>query len=306
MDTATTTKKQGETFDIYQEVTNAIVEAIEAGVGRWRMPWYSITELPRNIDSKKDYRGINTLMLWCQSIRRGYLSPEWGTYKQWAEQKTQVRKGEKSTLVVFWKVIDRDDKPDADEAADVESKTVVGKQVLFARGYRVFNAEQVDGYDLGSALKRSRPERIAIADQFFDSLGGTVRQSNHAAYQPRTDELLMPPIEAFIAAEPYYSCLAHEYTHWTGAAHRLNRSLSTRFGSEAYAAEELIAELGAAFLCATLGFSTTHRSDHAAYIQSWLTLLKTDKKAIFNAASHAQKAADYLRSIAARNQVQAA
>jgi antirestriction protein ArdC len=164
----------------------------------------------------------------------------------------------------------------------------------------------VDGYDLGSALKRSRPERIAIADQFFDSLGGTVRQSNHAAYQPRTDELLMPPIEAFIAAEPYYSCLAHEYTHWTGAAHRLNRSLSTRFGSEAYAAEELIAELGAAFLCATLGFSTTHRSDHAAYIQSWLTLLKTDKKAIFNAASHAQKAADYLRSIAARNQVQAA
>ncbi|BAS60275.1 putative ardC antirestriction protein (plasmid) [Leptolyngbya boryana NIES-2135] len=122
MDTATTTKKQGETFDIYQEVTNAIIEAIEAGVGRWRMPWYSITELPRNIDSQKDYRGINTLMLWCQSIRRGYLSPEWGTYKQWAEQKTQVRKGEKSTLVVFWKVIDRDDKPDADEAAMLKAK----------------------------------------------------------------------------------------------------------------------------------------------------------------------------------------
>jgi antirestriction protein ArdC len=306
MNTVNTSKTQEKTFDIYQEVTNSIIDAIEAGVGRWKMPWYSITELPRNVESTKEYRGINTLILWCQSIRRGYLAPEWGTYRQWSERHAQVRKGEKSTLVVFWKVLDRDKKLEADEAADIETETAIGKQILFARGYRVFNAEQVNGYHRESRPERPRLERIAIADQFFDSLGGTVRQSDHAAYQPRTDEVLMPPIEAFIAAEPYYSCLAHEYTHWTGASHRLNRSLSTRFGSEAYAAAELIAELGAAFLCATFGFSTTHHADHAAYIQNWLTLLKNDKKAIFNAAAHAQKAADYLRLIAKRNQAQTA
>lgn len=247
-------------------------------------------------------------MLWCQAIKRGYLSAEWGTYRQWAEQQVQVRKGEKATLVVFWKIVDRgSNQPEAEEVAEIETESVINpKQTLFARGYHVFNAEQVEGYSSKDAVTRPRPERIAIADQFFDSLGGKICRSDHAAYRTSTDELLMPPFDTFIAAEPYYGCLGHEYTHWTGAAHRLNRSLSNRFGSEAYAAEELVAELGSAFLCATLGFSTTHRGDHAAYIQGWLTLLKNDKKAIFNAASHAQKAADYLRSIAKHNQSQAA
>ncbi|MBD1848341.1 DUF1738 domain-containing protein [Cyanobacteria bacterium FACHB-63] len=288
--------------DIYQEVTESIIEAIEAGVGRWKMPWYSINELPRNIQSSKEYRGINTLVLWCQSIQRGYLSAEWGTYRQWRERNAQVKRGEKSTLVVFWKVVDRNDKrPQAEEAPDMESESEISaRQVLLARGYRVFNAEQVVGYCPKPTQARPRVERIAAAEQFFHSLGATVHRSDCAAYRPSSDDLLMPPFEAFIAAEPYYSCLAHEYTHWTGAAHRLNRMLTTRFGSESYAAEELIAELGAAFVCATLGFSTTYRKDHAAYIQSWLTLLKNDKKAIFNAASHAQKATDFLQAISAK------
>jgi antirestriction protein ArdC len=295
-------KTQAETFDIYQEVTSSIIEAIAAGAGRWKMPWYCISELPRNIHSSKEYRGINTLVLWCQSIQQGYLSPEWGTYRQWSERNAQVKRGEKSTLVVFWKVVDRNDKrPQAEEAPDLESESELGsRQVLFARGYRVFNAEQVVGYCPELTQARPRVERIAVADTFFQSLGATIHRSDRAAYRPSSDDLLMPPFEAFIAAEPYYSCLGHEYIHWTGAAHRLNRSLTTRFGSEGYAAEELVAELGAAFLCATLGFSTTYRKDHAAYIQSWLALLKNDKKAIFNAASHAQKAADFLQAMSAK------
>ncbi|MBW4422557.1 MAG: DUF1738 domain-containing protein [Myxacorys californica WJT36-NPBG1] len=298
----TTPNIQGKNTNLYEEVTNSIIDAIERGVDRWKMPWYAIDTLPINVCTGNFYRGINILLLWATALQRGYLSNQWGTYKQWAEQNAHVKRGEKSTLIVFWNVVDRNDKrPQAEEAPDMESESEMGtRQVLLARGYRVFNAEQVVGYCPKPTQASPRAERIAVADAFFNSLGATVHQSDRAAYRPSNDDLLMPPFEAFIAAEPYYSSLAHEYIHWTGAAHRLNRSLTTRFGSEGYAAEELVAELGAAFVCATLGFSTTYRKDHAAYIQSWLALLKNDKKAILNAASHAQKAADFLQAMGAK------
>jgi antirestriction protein ArdC len=159
----------------------------------------------------------------------------------------------------------------------------------------VFNAAQVDGYSPATDEYMPMPERMAHAEAFFRGVGADVRHGgNQAFYSPVTDHIQMPPFQAFSEAVPYYSTLAHEHTHWTANAGRCDRQLGKRFGDSAYAAEELIAELGAAFTCAHLGLSTEPRADHAAYIQSWLRVLKADKRAIFTAASKAQQACDWM------------
>ena len=173
--------------------------------------------------------------------------------------------------------------------------TASGSRLLFTRGYAVFNAAQVDGYTPKAEPAVSMPERIERAETWFQSIGATVcNGGNRAYYAPGTDHIQMPPFGAFAENVSYYSTLAHEHTHWTARAERCDRQLGKRFGDSAYAAEELIAELGAAFVCAHLGLSTEPREDHAEYIQSWLKVLRTDKRAIFTAASKAQQAADYL------------
>jgi antirestriction protein ArdC len=279
--------------DVYARVTAQIVTAIENGAGNWRMPWHTSGRFafsPINVASKKPYRGINTVCLWAAAQSKGYGSGEWGTYQQWQDRGAQVRKGEKSTLVVFWKFANS-----AVETDDGDETPKSGSRLLFTRGYSVFNAAQVDGYTPKADADMPMPERIQQADAFFSGIGANLRHGgNQAFYSPASDHIQMPPFGAFAENVSYYSVLAHEHTHYTGHSSRCDRQLGKRFGNGAYAAEELIAELGAAFTCAHLGLSTEPRADHAAYIDSWLKVLKADKRAIFTAASKAQQATDWL------------
>jgi antirestriction protein ArdC len=278
--------------DVYARVTAQIINAIEQGVGTWRMPWHTSGRYafsPINVASKKPYRGINTVCLWAAAQAKGYERGEWATYQQWQDKGAQVRKGEKATLVVFWKFAN-------DSGESQEDGTDSGRsRLLFTRGYSVFNAAQVDGYTPKADADIAMPERIAHAEAFFQAIRADLRHGgNQAFYSPASDHIQMPPFGAFAENVSYYSTLAHEHTHWTAPAARCNRQLGKRFGDNAYAAEELIAELGAAFTCAHLGLSTEPREDHAQYLASWLRVLKADSKAVFTAASKAQHATDWL------------
>lgn len=280
--------------DIYQQITQQIISAIEAGTGSFQMPWHSDggSLRPLNASTGKPYRGINILALWSAADERGYSSDRWATYKQWSEMGAQVRKGEKSSHIVFWKI--NEDREGDESAEDGEE----AHRSIIARGYGVFNALQVDGYDIPPTPPRPEMQRVQQAEQFFSALGAEIKHGgNRAFYQPASDTIQMPNFESFRDAVSYYSVLAHETTHWTGAKPRLDRDLSGRFGNEAYAAEELVAELGAAFLTADLGLTNEPRSDHAAYVATWLKVLKDDKRAIFTAAAKAQRAADYAHGL---------
>ncbi len=283
-----------ERTDIYQRITDQIAEAIERGAGTYKMPWHTSGEFgfsPINAQSGRPYRGINVLVLWSEAEKRGFSSGLWATYKQWSDLGAQVRRGEKATAVVFWKFSQVQTKA---EDSEEESE----KSIPFAREYSVFNSDQVTGFKSDEAKPvLSESERVEGAEQFFSSLGAEIRTGgNRAFYSSDADLIWVPNFSAFRNGTAYYSVLAHETTHWTGAPHRLNRDMSHRFGSEAYAVEELVAELGAAFVCADLGLTHEPRTDHAAYIASWLKALRNDKRAIFTASSKAQAAVDWMHS----------
>ncbi len=289
-------------FDIHQHITNQIISAIEGGAGDFRLPWHtgsgSIMR-PTNIASKKPYRGVNIVALWAASHHKGFQSGMWGTYRQWAEAGAQVCKGEKSSYVVFYKEITV-----GQEAADGSGEADGENTRLFAKATPVFAAEQVDGFDLPAPPQPSMIESIAAADRFVASTGATIAHGgSQAYYRPSTDCIQLPLRESFIgtatstASEAYYSTLLHELTHWTSHASRCDRQLGKRFGDDAYAMEELVAELGAAFLCAELGITTEPRADHAQYLANWLAVLKADKRAIFTAASKASAATEFLAKL---------
>jgi antirestriction protein ArdC len=281
-----------EKRDVYERVTSQIVNAIEQGPSNWRMPWHTSGKFafsPINVASKKPYRGINTLCLWAAAQSKGYERGEWATYQQWQDRGAQVRKGEKATLVVFWKFAN-----DAAETDDGDTPKS-GSRLLFTRGYSVFNAAQVEGYTPKADPDAAIEQRIESAEQFFSRINARViHLGNRAFYSPADDTITLPPFAAFFTPLDYYGTRAHETGHWTAKADRCNRELGKRFGDNAYSVEELIAELTAAFTCAHLGLSSEPRPDHAQYIASWLRVLKADKRAIFTAASKAQQAADFM------------
>ena len=291
------TKERKPRIDVHQHITDQIIAAIEAGVDEFKLPWNrpagSITR-PKNIASGQLYRGINVVTLWVEAQIRGYSLPVFGTYKQWQEAGCQVRRGEKASLVVFYKeyVVD----------AEPEKEGEDGKRWV-AKGYWVFNAEQVDGYEMPDVPAVSPIERNAKVDAFMAATGADIRHGGQSAhYDVTADHIQMPDEGLFTgtdtsnATEAYYSTLLHESCHWTGHKSRLNRDLGMRFGKDAYAAEELIAELGAAFLCADLQVTPSLREDHAAYIDHWLKIMKGDKKAILSAAAKANQALEYLQT----------
>jgi antirestriction protein ArdC len=279
--------------DIYERVTRQIIEAMERGAGSYRMPWHVTGAdrfAPANAASKRPYRGINVLLLWLLAEHHGYTSGEWATYNQWQALGAQVRKGEKAELVVFWRISER-----SREETDDQEEPASNRSIL-ARGYHVFNAAQVDGYAPKAAPVLSESERVESAERFFAGLGFNVEHGgNRACYSPEEDVIHMPPFSCFRNAASYYSVLGHEATHASGAKHRLDRDLKPRFAEESYAMEELVAELGAAFLCSALGLANEPRQEHAAYLTGWLKVLRQDKRAIFTAASQAQKAVDWMR-----------
>ena len=278
---------------IYETITNQIVAAIEEGAGLYKMPWHrarhDITG-PRNAATNRSYRGLNVINLWMIAEARQFSSGTWATYQQWQEKGAQVRRGEKSASVFFWKNLREGQDENAADAGKEE-----GRARFVARAYNVFNADQVDGYEAPVMPVLPEAERVANADRFFAAIPAEISHGgNTACYVPSADRVQMVPFSRFESARAYYAVLAHELTHWSGAKARLDRDLSGRFGSETYAMEEVVAELGAAFLSGQLGLPSVPRTDHAPYIATWLKVLKNDSRAIFTAASKAQAAADFL------------
>ncbi|MCX9147074.1 ArdC family protein [Erythrobacter sp. WG] len=275
-----------------QRITDAIIEKLEQGTKPWIKPWRGQPVSRPLRACGTPYRGMNTFWLWLMADAAGYSSPYWMTYRQCQKLGGQVRKGEKSTIAIFYKTYE-EEVDDAAGGTDTETRRVL-------KAFAVFNADQCDGLPamyypepaIGLIEPAGREERL---DGFFANIGASLRhQGCEAYYEPVADRITMPPNELFDAYEQYYATLAHELSHWTGHSSRLDRNLKNRFGSEAYAAEELVAELSAAILGAELGLPVAHLDHHASYIAAWLDLLKSDERAILTAAAKAEEAASLL------------
>jgi len=286
--------------DVYTRITDQIVEALESGVRPWMKPWdaeHAAGRITRPLRHNGiPYAGINVVMLWSSAVAQGFAAPIWMTFRQAKQLGGFVKKGEKGSLVVYANTITRTE-TDKETGEDEE------REIPFMKGYSVFNVDQIEGlpeHFYAIAEPKIDPvERIEHAERFFAETGAEIRHGGNQAYSAvGTDYVQMPPFVSFKDAESYYATLAHECTHWTRHPSRLDRDFGRkRWGDEGYAMEELVAELGSAFLAADLGLTPEVRDDHAAYIASWLKVLKNDKRAIFTAASHAQKAADFLNGL---------
>lgn len=293
-------KTQVNKADVYTRVTDRIIAALESGVRPWMKPWSAPKEergalLPLRHNGVP-YRGINILLLWGDAMEKGFTRNVWMTFKQAEERGAHVRKGEHGSLVVY---ADRATKTETNEKGE-ETEHSFG----FMKAYTVFNVEQIEG--LGAEFTAApAPEGdgqtvdlIEEAETFFAGTAAVFRHGgNRAFYAPGPDMIQLPPPQAFRDVESYAATKAHELIHWTGHQSRMARKFGTRFGDRAYAFEELVAEMGSAFLCADLGVTPETREDHAAYLVHWLEVLKADKRAIFSAAAHAQRAADFLHGL---------
>jgi antirestriction protein ArdC len=291
--------KEGQPMrtDVYQKITDRIAAELERGVRPWLKPWSAGNGEGRIMRPLRangiPYQGINVLMLWSEAMEKGYASPIWMTFQQALSLNANVRKGEHGSLVVYADKITRTE-TDSETGEDTE------REIPFMKGYAVFNTEQIEGlpehYYVKPAPRTEAVQRITRAETFFAATGArVVHGGSRACYVPSTDNVHMPCIDFFRDAESYYATLAHEVTHWTRHTSRLDRDFGRkRFGDEGYAMEELVAELGSAFLSAHLEPTPEVREDHVAYIASWIKVLRDDKRAIFTAASHAQRAADFL------------
>jgi antirestriction protein ArdC len=283
--------------DIYTEVSQRILAELERGALPWIKPWSATAgqNVPCNAVTNRPYSGCNVVLLWL-ARGRGWPTPRFLTYRQAQSLGGNVRKGEHGTRVLFVKQLRVKDK--ANPAGD-------DKLIPMMREYTVFNVAQCDG--LPERVISGAPQRVrnpdtrdATADEFLTATGATIREgAGEAYYSPGSDSITLPAFAAFKGADSFYNTAFHELTHWTGHKSRCGRDLKNRFGSQAYAAEELIAELGAAFMAAEFGFDGDVR--HAGYIATWIELLKSDKRAFFTACSKAQQAADYLRGLALRD-----
>jgi antirestriction protein ArdC len=274
---------------ITQHIIEAMKDAIDASA-----PWLQNHGLPRNAASQQFYRGINILHLWVIANKRMYSSSSWATYKQWAALGAQVKKGEKGAVIIFYQPLS----PDADDKVDRTRFNAILKCST------VFNAEQVDGYDDGITVPIAPLDSINHADQFVQhTLANITHGGDKAYYTIKNDTIVMPDKSLFIGSktntptQAYYAVLLHELTHWSGHVKRCNRLMTGKMANESYAMEELVAELGAAFLCAELGITPEPRQDHANYIASWISALEDNDRAIFAAAKLATEAVSFLHAL---------
>jgi antirestriction protein ArdC len=281
-------------MDVYEIVTEKIINLLEQGVVPWRRPWTS-TGLPRNLVSKKPYRGLNFFLL----LASKYVSPLWLTMRQANELGGHVRKGEESTVVIYWKIDDVNQRPeDADES---EEKT---RRRFLLRQYRVFNLEQCElpraVLDRLPNIERHQHDPIEAVEKIIAGMPNSpeiVRAGSKAFYSPITDRVTLPPRELFISAEEEACTAAHECSHATGSVKRLNRKSineAAPFGSPTYSLEELVAELSAAYICAEAGISNAVIANQAAYVAGWLKKLRDDRRLLVHAAAQAQRACDYI------------
>ena len=280
-------------------ITQAIVARLEAGTRPWIKPWRGLPVSRPLRACGTPYRGMNVFWLWMVADMCGYASPFWMTYNQASKLGGQVRKGEKSTIAIFYKSYTKE--VESGEPGDVNEET---RRVL--KAYPVFNADQVEGlptrFHPAATIEIVEPEgRKRELDAFFASIPATLRHhGDEAYYELVADRITMPPSRLFSGFDHYYATLAHELSHWTGHPSRLGRALRNRFGSAAYAAEELVAELSSAMLGAELGLPVAHLDSHASYIDHWLKLLRDDDRAILTAAAKAEEASSLLLRLGRR------
>ncbi|MBZ9823385.1 ArdC family protein [Mesorhizobium sp. CA4] len=297
-----TRKENADRIDIYARITDRIVAELEKGIRPWMQPWQSSNASGRVTRPLRHnglpYNGMNVLLLWSEAVARGFSSPMWMTFKQALELGGGVRKGETGSVVVFASRFTRTETENQGEEID--------REIPFLKAYSVFNIAQIDGLPDQFYRRQAEPvrdpiARIEHADRFFANTGAVIRHGGDRAYfAPVTDHIQMPPFQTFRDAASYVATLSHEVTHWTSAPHRVKRDLS-RYAKDRSerAREELIAELGSCFLCADLGIAPElePRPDHASYLGSWLKVLADDKRAIFSAAAHAQRAVAFLHGL---------
>jgi len=303
METALLDKPASSLVDfqnIYQRVTDVIIEQLEVGTIPWQQPWIgdhrTLLGLPFNYTTGNYYQGINIVLLWCSAIKNKYNSDEWGGFQQWKDKDEAVRKDEKGSLVVYYNTIEK----------EVDGKI---EKIPFLKSLKVFNRCQLASYNQKLSFNEqevipSLVEKISIVDEFVANPKAIIEQHDGGAcYIPSSDKIMLPHSEKFqgsancTATEGFYSVLFHELTHWSGAKHRLNREWGKKFGDKDYSAEELVAELGAAFLTKGFGLATLEKGDHAGYIDHWLKVLKENNRFIVTAAGEAAKAVDYLQHL---------
>lgn len=278
---------------IYETVTQTILHELEQGTAPWVKPWTTgdPPDLPHNLTSQRQYTGANIMLLWLSSLEQGFHSSGWLTFHQAAELGGHVKRGAKGTHIVYASTFKK-------KVTNPKTEEEEEAKIPFLKGYVVFNLEQTEG--LPERLYRvvqptPLADALASVEAFIHAMKADIRHGgNRAYYQPTFDFIQLPDPGQFESAAFYYATSLHEHGHWSGHKNRLNRDLSGRFGESAYAAEELVAELTAAFLCAHLGI--TARLRHADYIGNWITLLSHDKKAIFTASAKATAAAEFLRA----------
>lgn len=287
--------------DIAQHVTNTIVDMIKQGQATgtgWTAPWSKLAKfgIPMNATTRRPYRGINVMLLWAAADDAGYESNEWATFKQWKNAGYRLKDAKGcGRRIVFWKILEKEERQD-----DGTKKKV---KIPLLKSFVVFNAAHAVHFETGEAYVKPSDEPtttfddIEAAQNTLDGSGAIIRHNgkNRAFYDRLTDSIHLPAREQFHNAAGYYSTAFHELTHWTGHESRMAREFGKRFGDEAYAFEELIAELGAAFLCASTGVASETRADHAEYVANWLRILRNDKNAIITAANQAGKAMDFIQ-----------
>jgi len=279
--------------NIAEEITGRILEDLEKGVTPWEKPWKAGRglPLPMNASTKKHYRGINVFVLWDEQEKRGFSSPAWVTFNQAKVLGGTVKKGEKGTGVVFYKRLAKTKSLHLDDEVMLEEQSF-----WVLRTYTVFNLDQVEGLDqLKPKAETVEPfAAIERAERLLKESGARILHSviDRAFYEPKGDLITLPLRGGFKSPESYFATALHELTHWTGHEARLNRQFGKRFGDQAYAFEELVAEMGAAFLCVSCGIP--YDTQHASYIGGWMKILKDNKRAIFTAAAKAQAAMDFV------------
>ena len=281
-------------MDIYEEITNQIIEAMEAGKTEGSQLWEQSTSnrIPANFQTNKFYSGINVLLLWSAAKKANFTTNYWLTYKQAVEIGGQVRKGEKSVKCIYYKTLEKSE-------TNKQTGEIEKTNIPMLKAFSVFNIDQIDGLEMPQIMTPNPFEAIECADRILERSQATIKLGgNQAFYRRSEDAIYLPLREQFTKPENFYHVALHELTNWTGAVSRLDRTKGQKFGDPDYAFEELVAELGSAFVNAEIGIIGSTLENHANYIDSWLQVLKNDKRAIFKAAALATKAHQYIMALA--------
>ena len=282
--------------EIINKVADKFIEALKTQKGDWKKSkiWKSLESgLPINANTRKSYNGFNIINLLLDREIHNYDNNEWGTFKMWNDMGYRLKKNEKCSYVFFNKPFEVEDPTKLDEFGNPKKK-----KIFYLKPYAVFNANQVEGYEVKKAQAPNKAKALKNVDKYVENTGAEISHGgDRAYYSPNFDRIQMPSKESFLGTEEYYGTLLHELVHWTGHEKRCKRDFSGFFGSEAYAIEELVAETGSAILCSILGISQTVREDHLKYVNSWIKNLENKPEQVIKAINKSTKAIEHLDSL---------